>query len=237
MLGRETLQVGPYEVAMTRKRIKRAWLRVDTPEGPVRVSAPERMSAARIEAFVLGRTAWIEQRRAELASVGAGLHAGHVLDDGRVLLWGEPRPLADVLALAAEERARAAGTRPRTSRHDLSDPVACERAAVAALRVLLLAQARPLMAQWEGRMDVRVSDLSVRDMSSRWGSCSTRSGRVRLSLRLAHYPPACLELIVVHELTHLLEASHNARFHALMSEFLPDWPERERTLRRLSQGR
>lgn len=237
VLGRETLQVGPYEVALTRKRIKRAWLRVDAPTGPVRVSAPERMSVARIEAFVLGRSAWIEQRRSELAQVEASPRSGHLLEDGRMLLWGEPRELAEVLALAAQERARAAGTRPRASRYDLDDPAARERAAKAALTTLVLARARPLVATWEARMGVHVSELSARDMSSRWGSCSTRSGRVRLSVTLAHYPPHLLELIVVHELTHLLEPSHNARFHDLMSTYLPDWPERERELRRLSQGR
>ena len=231
------MQVGPYEVALTRKRIRRAWLRVDTPEGPVRVSAPERMSRARIEAFVLGRAAWIDQRRSELAGVEAGLHTGHVLPDGRVLLWGEPCELADVVSQAAEQRAREAGTRPRATRYDLSDPASRQRAVVAALKTLLLDRARPLVATWEERMGVHVSELSVRDMSSRWGSCSTRSGRVRLSLTLAHYPRECLELIVVHELAHLLEPTHNARFHALMTRYLPDWPSREQTLRHLSQGR
>ena len=237
VLGRETLHVGPYEVQLTRKRIKRAWLRVDTPDGPVRVSAPARMSAERIESFVLGRAAWIDQRRTELAQVDAGLHTGHILPDGRILLWGEPRDLSDVLTQAAEQRAREANAKPRAPRYNLADPAARERATAAALKTLLLAEAHPLMVSWEARMNVRATDLSIRDMSSRWGSCSTRSGRIRLSLTLAHYPRECLELIVVHELTHLLEPSHNARFHALMTRYLPDWPTREQTLRRLSQGR
>lgn len=41
----------------------------------------------------------------------------------------------------------------------------------------------------------------------------------------------CLEYVVVHELVHMLEPSHNARFKALMSEFLPDWKQRQKRLR------
>lgn len=94
-----------------------------------------------------------------------------------------------------------------------------------------------MVAEWEPRMGVRSSELSVRDMSSRWGSCGVRTGKIRFSLTLAHYPKSCLELIVVHELTHLLEASHNARFHGLMDGFLPDWRVRDAELKRLSRGR
>ena len=237
VVAREVLKVGPYEVVLTRKRIKRAWLRVDAPEGPVRVSAPQAMGNARIEAFVLGRASWIEQRRSELAAVDASPRTGHILEDGRVLLWGEPCELPDVLARAARVRAEATGARPRASRYNLEDSAARERAATAALKTLLMSEALRLVGEWEPRMGVRATQVTLRDMRSRWGSCSTRSGRIRFSLTLVHYPVDLLELIVVHELTHLLEPSHNAHFHALMTRYLPDWPAREQKLRRLSQGR
>jgi predicted metal-dependent hydrolase len=44
-----------------------------------------------------------------------------------------------------------------------------------------------------------------------------------LNTELARKPPACLEYVVVHELVHLLEASHNHRFQSLMDGFLPNW--------------
>lgn len=58
-------------------------------------------------------------------------------------------------------------------------------------------------------------------MKTRWGSCTPKTGAIRINARLAAYPPECLEFVVAHELVHLLEPSHNARFHALLDEFCP----------------
>jgi len=49
-------------------------------------------------------------------------------------------------------------------------------------------------------------------------------------LALAERSPAALEMVLVHEMVHLLEPSHNARFYALMDRFLPDWREAQREL-------
>jgi predicted metal-dependent hydrolase len=68
-------------------------------------------------------------------------------------------------------------------------------------------------------------------MVSRWGSCNVKSGHITINIQLAAQPPDCLEYVVVHELCHLLEPSHNARFHALMTQFLPTWKQSERKLR------
>ena len=243
----ETLVVGPYAVELTRKDIRRAWLHVDTPDGPLRVSAPASIASEHIEAFVLSRAEWIEQRRAELAGVEASPRVGHVMPDGRVLLWGEPHTLREVVALAIEARERAlsdeagqgagASRRVRGPRFDPSDAQDCERVAASALRALLLERGRDCIAAWEPRMGVHADALRVHDARSRWGSCNVRTRSIMLALSLAHYPRECLELICVHELCHLIERGHDPRFRALMDRHLPDWREREALLRRLSQGR
>ena len=70
-------------------------------------------------------------------------------------------------------------------------------------------------------------------MKTKWGSCSPARRSIRLNTELAKKPPGCLEYIVVHELMHLLEPTHNERFKALMRTFLPDWEDRRRELNRL----
>jgi hypothetical protein len=60
-------------------------------------------------------------------------------------------------------------------------------------------------------------------MRTKWGSCSYDSKSIRLNTDLAKKPPECLEYIVVHELTHLLDPTHNNRFVALMDQFMPKW--------------
>ena len=60
-------------------------------------------------------------------------------------------------------------------------------------------------------------------MKTRWGTCNVKEGRIWLNLQLAKKPPECLEYVIIHELTHLLEPGHNQRFYQLMDRFLPDW--------------
>jgi predicted metal-dependent hydrolase len=70
-------------------------------------------------------------------------------------------------------------------------------------------------------------------MKTKWGSCNARSGSIRLNTDLAKKPRECLEYIVVHELVHLLEPTHNSRFIALMDQFMPEWRFRRASLNRL----
>jgi predicted metal-dependent hydrolase len=79
-------------------------------------------------------------------------------------------------------------------------------------------------------MGVKAAFWGVKRMRTRWGTCNPSARRIWLSLALASRPPEALEYVVVHELVHLLEPSHNARFKALMSQFLPDWKARKSLL-------
>ncbi|MCM1103217.1 MAG: M48 family metallopeptidase [Clostridium sp.] len=84
--------------------------------------------------------------------------------------------------------------------------------------------------KWEPVMGVHCVHWTIRDMKSRWGSCSVTKKTIRINLQLVKKPEECLEYVIVHELTHLLEPSHNERFHAYMRQFLPDYKERKRLL-------
>ena len=115
-----------------------------------------------------------------------------------------------------------------------SPMVAAENATaeqVKAWRAVVEACAPVLVEAWEPIMGVKAGKLAYRNMKSRWGSCQPATGRICLNVRLALYPPECLEYVVVHELCHLLERGHGPRFHALMDAFLPDWRERRAKLR------
>lgn len=60
-------------------------------------------------------------------------------------------------------------------------------------------------------------------MKTRWGSCNPQARRIWLNLELAKKPVACLQYILVHEMVHLLERRHTARFRELMDTLLPSW--------------
>ncbi len=81
----------------------------------------------------------------------------------------------------------------------------------------------PLLAQWAPRVGVRIPDFTIRRMTTRWGSCNAAARRVTFNLELARREPELLEYVVVHELAHLIEQSHDARFYAVMDRALPEW--------------
>ena len=70
-------------------------------------------------------------------------------------------------------------------------------------------------------------------MKTKWGSCNPRARTIRLNTDFAKKPRECLEYIVAHELAHLLEPAHNARFLALMDQFMPKWKHHRQALTRL----
>jgi hypothetical protein len=82
-------------------------------------------------------------------------------------------------------------------------------------------------------MGVRVDQVFVQRMKTKWGSCNPGAGTIRLNTDLAKKPRECLEYLVVHEMVHLLEPTHNARFVTLMERFMPKWQYRREVLNRL----
>ncbi len=93
--------------------------------------------------------------------------------------------------------------------------------------------ALPLIAKWEPLLKVKVNRLFVRTMKTKWGSCNSMKRSIRLNTELAKKPRECLEYIVVHEMVHLLEPTHNARFVGLMDQFMPKWQFYRQVLNRL----
>jgi predicted metal-dependent hydrolase len=100
-------------------------------------------------------------------------------------------------------------------------------------RTQLKLEAPPLIAKWEQLMGVQVERFFVQRMKTKWGSCNHTAGTIRLNTELAKKPKECLEYIVVHEMAHLLEPTHNDRFIEIMNLFLPQWRAYRDELNRL----
>jgi predicted metal-dependent hydrolase len=72
-------------------------------------------------------------------------------------------------------------------------------------------------------MAVKVERFFVQRMKTKWGSCSPGKRSIRLNTDLAKKPRECLEYIIVHEMVHLIEPTHNSRFIGLMDRFMSQW--------------
>lgn len=98
------------------------------------------------------------------------------------------------------------------------------------IRLGLKRQLQRLIDKWEPVMGVKSAGFTIKKMKTRWGSCNVKSHHLNFNLLLAKVPPECAEYVVVHELTHLLEPSHNARFWSLMEYYLPGSKELRKQL-------
>ncbi len=83
-----------------------------------------------------------------------------------------------------------------------------------------------LLDLWEPRIGVRAAEVRTKRMRTRWGSCNIRERRIWLNVELMKKSPSCLEYVLVHELIHLIERNHTARFTELMDRHLPNWRAR-----------
>ena len=73
--------------------------------------------------------------------------------------------------------------------------------------------------------------IAVRDMHTRWGSCSLRTGTLAFAQRLCVMPPAAQEYVVVHEFCHFAHPNHSPAFWAAVEKVLPDYRQREKLLK------
>ena len=99
-----------------------------------------------------------------------------------------------------------------------------------ALRRRLKLSVPPLVEYWAQVMGVPMPQIAIRRMTTRWGTCNTATKRVTFNLELARRDPSLLEYVIIHELAHLTERGHNARFYAVMDQHLPDWKLRRKVL-------
>lgn len=152
--------------------------------------------------------------------------------EGRIEVSAPLRlPLSTIRGFVREKRGWIEAQRAAISASPRAEAAAAAPEEVAQWRAVVEACVPPLIAAWEPIMGVRAGKIAYRNMTSRWGSCQPTTGRICINVRLALYPPECLEYVVVHELCHLLERGHGPRFHVLMDHFMPDWKARRAKLR------
>lgn len=219
-----------FDVTVTHKKIKAMYLRVCPSTGQLRISAPRSVSAETIRAFIQTRISWIQRQQSRTQTLRPS--QPYTFTDGEChYLFGKARVLR--LIETSERPVLYLNNAELIMRVPAGADVEYRKNVFrAGLTSLLQEVLAPSVAQWAKTMGVSVSRCSIRLMRSRWGSCSPHSKSIRINLELVKRPPECLEYVVVHELAHLLEPSHNWRFKAIMDKYLPDWRARRMLLKR-----
>lgn len=225
------MMLADIPVEVLRKDIKNIHLSVYPPSGKVRISAPQAMRAESIRCFALSRLDWIRKQQQKFNEQPRETPREY-LDRESHYVWGKRRLLRIVEkeappVIQLQHKSLVMQVRPGTGtekKQTLLDDW---------YRKELKAVLPGMIASWEKKIGVAVSEFGVKKMKTRWGTCNPQAKRIWINLELAKKPKECLEYIVVHEMIHLLEPTHNYHFVILMNSFMPQWKHYRDMLNRL----
>ncbi|WP_076790746.1 M48 family metallopeptidase [Chlorobium sp. KB01] len=225
------VDIGDIPVDVVLKDIRNIHLSVYPPTGRVRISAPSHMNIDTIRVYAISRLGWIKKQQGKLRQQERETPREYLNRESHYL-WGK-RYLLKIIerdapfAVAMQHSTILLYVRPETC-HEKKEELIDEW-----YRKQLKLAVPELIALWEKRIGVQVSEFGVRKMKTKWGTCNPQAQRIWINLELAKKPKECLEYIVVHEMVHLLERHHNERFTALMDNFMPKWRSLRDDLNRL----
>ena len=226
------LSLRGIDMHIVRKNIRHIYLRV-TPPGHVRVAAPLRCPDETILRFIESKISWIKKTQLNLRRQ-KWEPKKNFLSGETHLLFGQPH-----LFRVYETRGQSGVELNADGIIELHCPPRASRKAREELidnfyRTELEKCVPQLIKKWQHVVGVTILDWRIRKMKTRWGTCNPRARRIWINLELAKRPIESLEYLICHELVHLLEKNHNARFKNYMTMFLPEWREIQKELKRIS---
>lgn len=225
------IQLGDITVEVTQKDIKNVHLSVYPPLGQVKIAAPERMELDTIRIYAISKLSWIRKQQAKILSQKRESPREYITKESHYYLG--KRYLLEVIEHHSTPTVKLKHNRielyirPETSKEKKKEIL--EEWYRSQLRELVKKQ----IAKWELIMGVESNEFGIKKMKTKWGTCNIEAKRIWINLELAKKPIQCIEYIIVHELTHLLERNHNTRFVALMDTYLPNWKELKVELNKL----
>ena len=227
----QEIDLGSLRIEVVYKPIKNVHLSVNPPDGRVRIAAPEHLPLERLKLFAVSRLDWIRRQRAKFQGQVRDGEPGYVERESH-FVWGR-RYLLEVVETDNPPRVELTHRAMKLYVRAETDPVRRNEVVESWYRELVRAEASPRVLVWQERLGTTANRLFVQRMKTRWGSCNPASRNIRLNTDLAKKPKECLEYLVVHELIHLVEPSHNERFISLMDRHLPTWRRSRALLNRL----
>jgi len=227
----ETIEFGDIRIAVTRKDVKHAHLSVYPPDGRVTLVIPRGTRSDVARAYAVSKLGWIRKHQEKMREQARETPRRFVERESHYL-WGR-RYLLSVLEKEAkpfiklDHRRITLTVRPGTA--------AARREEIMQEwhRALLHAVIPGLIKKWEPRLGVEVSGYFLQRMKTKWGGCNHGAGNIRINTELVKKPKDFLEYIVVHEMAHLIEPTHNESFEALMNKHYPAWREARAELNEL----
>ena len=208
----------PVEVEF--RNVKTLRLTVYPPDGRVRIIAPFRANREDIRKFAASKIAWINKQRAKF--INHSKLTASLKNHATVFVWGDPWELEIIERRGNPKIVLEDGIMKMYVRTNSTK--AKWQEFLDKWYSKILKEAAPLIIEkWEGRIGIEVKKLFVRKMKTCWGSCNSTRQTLRLNSELAKRKRECLEYVIVHEMLHIIEKSHNRKFYSLLNKYIPTW--------------
>lgn len=218
----KTLHIANVEIDVVRKNIKNMHLAVYPPLGRIRLAVPENTDEEVLRLFAISKLGWIKKHVKNFKEQARETKRDYV--SGESHFFQGKRYILEVKEHDGYSKVQVNGTKKISFKIPKEASVENKASIMKEwYRKQLKIQIPPLLEKWEKVIGVKADDWGVKQMKTKWGACNTDAKRIWLNLELAKKPSICLEYILVHELVHLHEKTHNDRFIVLMNEFMPKW--------------
>lgn len=216
------------EYELLRKNVKYINLRVNK-RGEVVVSAGEKVPFSVIEEFVQSKAMWIITHLAEIEKIISEMPDMGMFDGKTVYYLGKPYRLT--LETGEPEIHFEKDMLIMTSQKKDSESLRQEYLSWLKHQAMekfeeIMDRIHPLVEEYR----IERPQIKVRNMKSRWGSCTSTGNSIRLNLQLMKAEEDCIEQVVLHELVHFRYPNHGEGFYALLGKLMPDWKERKQRL-------
>jgi predicted metal-dependent hydrolase len=214
--------------SMERRQRRTVGLKI-TPAGLV-IHAPKRISQSHLESLIVLKADWIQKK---LSALKAQQLPEFIWQDGAQLHF-----LGNALTLSVRPNPinKAAEYLPgvlQLAMPDPHDPILIQRKVQQWYKKQALADFSRRLEIFSAKLGVALPKLFLSNARSRWGSCNSRK-EVRLNWRLLQAPPHIINYVVCHELAHLKEMNHSAKFWQVVDSIFPDYKSAEKELKALS---
>jgi len=227
----KTIQLGEIAIAVTRKAIKNVHLSVHPPDGRVTLVAPiaTRLDVAR--AYAISKLGWIREQQKKLTTQAREAPRQFIERESHYV-WGR-RYLLTIVRKETKPFVSLDHKRITLTVRPGSDQAKRLQVVHDWHKSLLHELVPALIKKWERKLKVQVSAYFLQRMKTKWGGCNHRAGNIRLNTELVKKPKDLLEYVIVHEMVHLLEPTHNDRFIEILEKHYPTWREARAELNEL----
>ncbi len=226
----ERIKIGEVEIEVTFKDIKNLHLSVHPPKGRVTIASPNSYDLEKIKIYAASKLGWIKKEQRKFLAQKREEKRMYLNQESHYFLG--TRYLLKLVE-STKNTVQIEGKYLVLYSKDIDDKASLEKQLYTFYRKELRKRVSIMIDNYAQQMKIDAPSFKIRYMKTKWGSCAISNQRVWFNIELAKKPLECIEYIVVHELTHLLERNHNKRFVLLMDHYMPTWRLQKKVLNEL----